>query len=186
MNEIVHLPVTHSPERPLDSAVDRVTGKPQERSRVRRRWGGWLLGLSAFLALAGALGFGAWRYRAEHQEVIATSEQRRDFVPSVRVATVRASDADMLVTLNATTAAFAAANIFARASGYVDRRYADIGDRVKAGQLLAEISAPELDHQIAQAEATLGQLRATLQEAQANMELARVTNARDSRLVKQG
>jgi RND family efflux transporter MFP subunit len=186
MNEVVHLPVTHSPERPPDPAVDRVTGKPQERSRARPQWGGWLLGLGAFLALAGALGLGAWRYRAEHREVIAASEQRREFAPSVRVVTVRASDADVLVTLPATTAAFAAANVFARASGYVDRRYVDIGDRVKAGQLLAEITAPELDHQIVQAQATLGQLQAAQQQAQANRDLARVTNERDSKLVKQG
>ena len=65
----------------------------------------------------------------------------------------------MIVTLPATTSAFAAANIFARASGYVAKRYVDIGDHVKAGDLLAEIVAPELDHQIAQAEATLGSAR---------------------------
>jgi len=186
MNEIVHLPLKDSPERPPDPVVDRVTEKPRKRSRVRRRWGGWLLGLGTLLALGGALDFGASQYRAEHREVTATSEQRRDFVPSVRVATVRASDADMLVTLPATTAAFAAANIFARASGYVDKRYVDIGDGVKAGQLLAEITAPELDHQIVQAQATLGQLQAAQQQAQANRDLAQVTNERDSKLVKQG
>ena len=43
--------------------------------------------------------------------------------------------------LPATTHAFTTANIFARASGYIDKRPADIGDRVKAGQLLAEIVA---------------------------------------------
>ena len=57
---------------------------------------------------------------------------------------------------------------------------------MKAGQLLAEIVAPELDHQIAQAEATLGQLKAALQQAQANRELAKVTWDRDGPLVKQG
>jgi RND family efflux transporter MFP subunit len=186
MNEIVHLPLKESPERPPDPAVGRVTEKPQQRSRARRRSGGWLFGLGALLALVGALYIGATRYRAEHREVIATSEQRRDFVPSVRVATVRASDADMLVTLPATTAAFAAANLFARVSGYVEKRYVDIGDRVKAGQLLAEISGPELDHQIAQAQATLVQLQAALRQAQANRDLANVTNERDSKLVKQG
>ena len=50
----------------------------------------------------------------------------------------------------------------------IAKREVDIGDRVKAGQLLAEIVAPELDHQIAQAEATLGQLKAALQQAEAN------------------
>jgi RND family efflux transporter MFP subunit len=62
----------------------------------------------------------------------------------------------------------------------------DIGDRVKEGQLLAEIVAPELDHQITQAQATLGQLRAALRQAQANLGLAQVTWNRDSPLVSQG
>ena len=44
------------------------------------------------LVLVGALGFGAWRHYSQQREVMATSEQRRNFVPSVRVATVRASD----------------------------------------------------------------------------------------------
>ena len=68
----------------------------------------------------------------------------------------------MLITLPGTTSAFTEANIFARASGYIDKRNVDIGDRVKKGQLLAQITAPELDHQIAQAEATLSQTRGHL------------------------
>jgi RND family efflux transporter MFP subunit len=118
--------------------------------------------------------------------VVATAEQSRDLVPQVRVATVRPSDGTEIVSLPATTSAFSAANIFARASGYIDKREVDIGDHVKSGQLLAEIVAPELDHQIAQAEATLGQLKAALQQAQANRELAKVTWDRDGPLVKQG
>ncbi len=129
---------------------------------------------------------GAWRHYSQHREVIATAEQRSDFVPQVRVATVKPSDEIETVSLPATTAAFPTANIFARASGYIDKREVDIGDHVKAGQLLAEIVAPELDHQIAQAQATLGQLQAAVQQAQANHELAKVTWDRDGPLVKQG
>jgi RND family efflux transporter MFP subunit len=88
--------------------------------------------------------------------------------------------------LPATTTAFEAANIFARTSGYIEKRYVDIGDRVKAGDLLANITAPELDHQIAQAKATLAQSEASLQQTQASRDLADVTNGRDSKLVTQG
>ena len=119
-------------------------------------------------------------------EVAATAEQAQNLVPNVRVAAVGASGGTMNVTLPATTTAFEAANIFARASGYIEKRYVDIGDHVKAGDLLAEITAPELDHQIAQAQATLAQNQATLQQTKANRELADVTNGRDSTLVKQG
>jgi multidrug resistance efflux pump len=45
--------------------------------------------------------------------------------------------------------------------------------------MLVQVTAPELDHQITQAEATLGQNKATVQQTQANLDLARVTWARD-------
>jgi multidrug efflux pump subunit AcrA (membrane-fusion protein) len=44
----------------------------------------------------------------------------------------------MSVTLPGTTAAFADANVYARATGYIARRNVDIGDRVKAGEVLAQ------------------------------------------------
>ena len=92
----------------------------------------------------------------------------------------------MLVSLPGTTSAFATADIFARASGYIAKRYVDIGDQVKQGQLLAEISAPEIDHQIAQAQATLSQSEAALRQQQANADLASVTWGRDKPLVEKG
>jgi RND family efflux transporter MFP subunit len=154
--------------------------------KARKRLGGLLFGFAVLLALAAALMFGARRYLAQQQETSAVAEQARNFVPSVRVATVQASDATRTVSLPATTTAFAAANLYARASGYIEKRYVDIGDHVKADQTLAQITAPELDHQIAQAEATLAQNKATVQQSQANRDLADVTNRRDSTLVKQG
>jgi RND family efflux transporter MFP subunit len=88
--------------------------------------------------------------------------------------------------LPGSTEAFEAANISARISGYIAKRYVDIGDRVKAGQILAEITAPELDHQIAQAQANLPQNQAALTQAQANREIANVTWGRDSTLLDKG
>jgi RND family efflux transporter MFP subunit len=99
---------------------------------------------------------------------------------------VRASGTTMSVNWPATTQAFEQANIYARASGYISRRDVDIGSHVKAAQLLVEITAPELDHQIAQAEGTLAQMRATLEQTQANRELAQVTWDRDNPLVQKG
>jgi RND family efflux transporter MFP subunit len=136
--------------------------------------------------LVAGLAFGASQLSAHNRLAAATTEQQQNFVPTVRVATVRASDPTIVVSRPATTSAFASATIFARASGYIETRKVDIGDRVKAGDLLALITAPELDHQIAQAEATLGQNQAAQQQAQANRDLASVTNARDSDLVKKG
>jgi RND family efflux transporter MFP subunit len=149
----------------------------------RRRW---LLAASPALALAVALAAGAWSHYSQHREMAAAGERSRDSIPGVRVTTVQSSEDIEVVSLPATTSAFSVANVFARASGYIDRREVDIGDKVKSGQLLAEIVAPELDHQIAQAEATLGQLKAALLQAEANSELAKVTWDRDAPLVKEG
>ena len=169
-----------------EPSVEPRTERPPKRLDRRRRWGGRLLALGAFLLLGGGLAFGATRYYAQQRQVMATAEQRRNFVPSVRVAMVRPSDRVVIVTLPATTLAFSAANLYARASGYIDKRLVDIGDRVKAGQLLAAISAPELDYQNSQNEHTLAQLRESLLQAQANLELAKITWDRDRPLVGQG
>ena len=159
---------------------------PENRREGQRRWGARLLGLGVLLALAGALAGGGWRHYLQQREAIAVSEQLRNFVPRVRVATVKPANAIAIARLPATTSAFTAANIFARASGYIEKRYVDIGDSVKEGQLLVEITAPELDHRIAQAEATLAQLKAAQQQAQANVDLAQVTLNRDVPLVRKG
>jgi multidrug efflux pump subunit AcrA (membrane-fusion protein) len=85
------------------------------------------------------------------------------------------------------------AYIFARAAGYLKRRYVDIGDRVSAGQLLAEIDAPDLDQQVtqgqaalSQAEGQLGQAEATLQQLIATRDLAAITWQRYQVLTKTG
>jgi RND family efflux transporter MFP subunit len=170
--------MTETPPRPPSDVPD---DRPKGRG-----WAGWLLGIGVLLVLGSGLAVGGWRHYSQQRDVLAVSEQRRDFVPTVRAAAIRAADGIQITTLPATTSAFAVANMFARASGYIQKRYADIGDRVKFGQLMAEIFAPELDHQIAQAEATLGQLKAAEQQAQANVDLAQVTWDRDRPLVRQG
>ena len=173
----------HAPLRQREREAEHAPATPD---KVRGRAGGRRLGLAALLVLFGALAFGAWQHWAQHMEALARAEQHRDFVPSVLVAPVRSSGAKMSVSWPATTDAFAVANIFARASGYIAKRNVDIGSHVKEGQVLAEITAPELDHQIAQAEATLAQMQSALRQAQANKDLANVTWGRDSKLVKEG
>jgi RND family efflux transporter MFP subunit len=148
--------------------------------------GGRLFAIGVAVLLLGALAIGFWRHYTLHAQVMATAEQRRDFVPSVRVAAVRASASTISVTWPGTTEAFAQANIYARASGYISKRNVDIGSQVKAGDLLVAITAPEVEHQIAQAEGTLAQLEASLQQAKANRDLAQVTWDRDAPLVQQG
>jgi RND family efflux transporter MFP subunit len=154
---------------------------PEKRTAGRKT-----LAFVVLLLLAGALGYGFWQHYRLHAEVIATAGARRDFVPTVRTAAVRASESVRLATWPGATEAFEQANINARASGYISKRNVDIGSRVKAGDLLVEITAPEIEHQIAQGEGTLEQLRAALQQAEANRDLAQVTWDRDRKLVQQG
>jgi RND family efflux transporter MFP subunit len=167
-------------------------GKPEREveqsppARGASRAGRRLLGLGASLVLFGAVGYGGWRHYQLHTEVLATAEQTRDFVPAVLTAPVRASPATASVFWPGSTLAFNLADIFARASGYIVTRNVDIGSRVKKGDVLVEISAPEIQHQIAQAEATLAQNQATLVQSQANRDLANVTWGRDKTLVQQG
>ena len=174
--------------RPSEPEPVRKPEREVEHPPVRgaSRTGRRLLGLGALLVLFGAVGYGGWRHYQLHTEVIATAEQTRDFVPAVLTAPVRASTPTVSVFWPGSTLAFNLADIFARASGYIVTRNVDIGSRVKKGDVLVEISAPEIQHQIAQAEATLAQNQATLVQSQANRDLANVTWGRDKTLVQQG
>ncbi|MFL6417406.1 MAG: efflux RND transporter periplasmic adaptor subunit, partial [Bryobacteraceae bacterium] len=78
------------------------------------------------------------------------------------------------------------AHIYARASGYVARRMVDIGDHVRAAQLLAAIDSPDLDRQVAQAEAAVQQSEASLGQLRAQQHLAQVTWDRWKVLVGKG
>src|SRR6202047_1872811 len=69
------------------------------------------------------------------------------------------------------------APIFAQTSGYLKKWYFDIGTEVKAGAVLAEIDTPQVDQQLAQAQAQLG-------VATAARNLAQVTYSRDQELLK--
>jgi RND family efflux transporter MFP subunit len=186
MSEVRERPKNEDVQDQPDPQIDRVVELPKDGRKRRRRYRGALLGGGTLLLLVGGLGIGGWRHYQAELAVTATAQQSRTLVPDVRVASVRAADSQITISLPATTLAFEAANVFARTSGYIEKRYVDIGDRVKAGALLADITAPELDHQIAQAKATLTQNQATLQQTQASRDLADVTNGRDSKLVKQG
>jgi len=97
--------------------------------------------------------------------------------PNVYVVRPEAA-AEAELSLAATTQAIQDAVIYARTSGYVSRRHVDIGDRVTAGQLLAEIDSPEIAQQLRQTQADLQQSEKTLDLQKASLELARTTLAR--------
>jgi len=144
-------------------------------------------------AILGALAWGAYGRWQRDAEAIETQQQTVNFVPEVRVAVAKGQDGPVLLTLPGTVLPFDQARIYARATGYVAERRVDIGSRVKKGELLLRIAAPDLDHQLSEAEARLGQMQGALEQARAAAEQARsdasladVTNTRTSRLAVQG
>jgi RND family efflux transporter MFP subunit len=138
--------------------------------------------------------FGGYLPRARRQAILAAeAEGRIEEIPRVSVAAVTRAAGNSTLVLTGNIQASTEAPVLARADGYVKRRYVDIGDRVTAGQVLAEIDAPELDQQLRQAEASLEQSKAALEQSLANLEqgktnreLARVTAVRWSNLATKG
>jgi multidrug efflux pump subunit AcrA (membrane-fusion protein) len=131
--------------------------------------------------------------RNQENAAVAAANDVKSAVPSVTTALVRRSVADVDIVLPGSVSALSEASIYSRATGYVRKRYVDIGDRVKQGQLLAEIDAPDLDQQVAQARAAvaqakqqLGMARASLIQYEAQRDLAKATLVRYEGLIKTG
>jgi multidrug efflux pump subunit AcrA (membrane-fusion protein) len=118
----------------VQPAPDRDTASPPPNTTKAHRGSGQrLLGLGVLVLFIGALALGVWRHYQQHRQVADTAEHQAGFVPSVRVEKVAQRLGRLHVTLPATTLGFVEANIYRRASGYVLKRYVDIGDHVKPG-----------------------------------------------------
>lgn len=118
------------------------------------------------------------------QEVAAWTNAQT--IPTVRVVRPEQGAQEQELVLPGNIAAFNTGSLFARASGYITAWSKDIGAHVTKGEILATISAPDLDQQLEQAKGQLAQLQAAVQQAQANADLGRVTDQRTSQLVVQG
>jgi RND family efflux transporter MFP subunit len=97
--------------------------------------------------------------------------------PVVSVTQPQRGDSSYALELPGRLEAYSRAPIYARVSGYLKDWKVDIGARVRAGQVLGEIEAPDLDQQLSQA-------KADLMTAQANEALAKTTAERWQRLLK--
>jgi len=141
---------------------------------------------------------GAWLggylpHKNQEAAALAAANEEKNAIPVVTTTVVRSAPADVDLALPGSISSVSEASIFARAAGYVVKRYVDIGDHVKGGQLLAQIDAPDLDQQVAQARAAvaqaqqqLGMVRASLIQAEAQRDLAKSTLTRYEGLVKSG
>ena len=157
-------------ERPVAQMEPRME-RPQPGPSRRP----WLTALVAFLIVVGLFIAGVLpRVKARARVARETSELA---VPTVVVVQPKRTGASQEIVLPANVQAFKDAPIYARTNGYLKRWYADIGTRVKVGQLLAEIDAPEVDQQLHQA-------RADLSTAEANLHLSEITATRYQGLLK--
>ncbi len=153
----------------------------------------WALFLGAIVLLVVAFFTGYIPLQKRNAVIGAQAQEFDQALPRVEVIEVGASSTVSELQLPGNIEAVTEAPILARADGYIRRRLVDIGDRVAAGQPVAEIEAPELDQQVLQAKANVDQAKAALDQAianetqgKANLELARVTAQRWGSLVTQG
>ncbi|BEV07272.1 MULTISPECIES: efflux RND transporter periplasmic adaptor subunit [unclassified Methylophilus] len=134
-----------------------------------------LAGLILALIASGIVIAGISSRHSHDASVKAWTDQQS--IPTVSIHTPAQSDQGGSLILPGRFEAYARAPIYARVSGYLKSWKADIGTRVKSGQLLAEIETPDLDQELLQAKADLA-------SAQANVALAETTAKRWQEMLK--
>ena len=149
--------------------------EPEKPPRKMRAGPFRLLILFAAVILAGLAFWGISTRSANTRQTQAVANQAAEM--RVDVVTPELGPSSVQLDLPGQTQAYTQAPIYAQTNGYLKKWYFDIGARVKAGDLLAEIETPTVDQQLDQA-------RATLKQAQAALDLSRVTYERDQDLFK--
>ncbi|MDE1937319.1 efflux RND transporter periplasmic adaptor subunit [Bradyrhizobium sp.] len=145
----------------------------EKRPTVSRR----KLGIFGVVAVAGALTLVVSGIRAREDSSVKLKEWTDEqAVPAVAVIYPDAGPLTATIDLPGRLEAYYRAPIFARVNGYLKSWSKDIGARVKAGEVIAEIDAPDLDQQLLQA-------RADLANQQASAKLSEVTLARRKTLI---
>ncbi len=138
----------------------------------------------AVLAVIGVVIFGLLPRLKQNRALAEESNKQKTALPQVTVGSPTPSpDADL--TLPGTMQAIADAVIGARSTGYVRERLVDIGTKVKAGQLLAVVEAPDVDAQLAQARQQTAQVQATVRQAESDVSSRRATVAQQQSAVNQ-
>ena len=134
----------------------------------------WLIGATALVAAGAVVAIGIVSRARSEQALVAVSAEQA--IPTVALAKpIHGDDVQNLI-LPGTVQPFYKASIFARVPGYLKSWQQDIGAHVTAGQVLASIDTPDLDQQLAQAQADLA-------TADANLQLADLTAKRWRALV---
>jgi RND family efflux transporter MFP subunit len=168
-------------EEPKQSGESDSLNEPGTAPKVANKRG---LGFGLiFLVLVAMSAIGWFVYkgittRVSAEKALVVETREANFL-TVAVTHPKVTGATQQLVLPGNTQPLIDAPVYARTNGYLKKWYADIGTRVKAGDLLADIETPEVDQQLQQA-------RADLETAQANLSLAEITAARMVNLEKKG
>lgn len=168
---------SNSPE----SDHPKLRASPPANSRRRM-----LVAILAAVVIALAFLAGWLPHSRRNQAADADAKEQQSALPVVEVQTVHRAPAKETLTLPGTVTPLRTAHVYARAPGYLKARYVDLGDRVRGGQLLGLISAPELDATVAQEAAAVQQSRNGVSTAQSELQLQQVTYTRVHTLVLHG
>jgi multidrug efflux pump subunit AcrA (membrane-fusion protein) len=167
---------------PPQMGAEPVNNQHQDGSKGRR-----ILILVIVVLVVGAALLVGWLPRHKRdREITAKANTERTSLPVVEVQTVGAATSEQELTLPGTVTPLEAAHIYARASGFFERRYVDLGDSVRKGQLLGLISAPDLDAVVSQQTSLVQQSGAGVLSAQAAVQLQQATYNRVHTLVQHG
>jgi RND family efflux transporter MFP subunit len=170
----------HAEHKPGD--LDFVLPAPALVSRTR------LVGLVAIgLATLGGAFLLRWLPNRAARAALATESQATQVAtPRVQIVLPTVISSDRSLSLPGSVQPLEETVLYPRASGYVRQWNVDLGDNVKAGDVLAEIDTPDLDQQLAQARAQLAQAEAGLVQARANARFSKTNLERYVQLTPQG
>jgi multidrug efflux pump subunit AcrA (membrane-fusion protein) len=162
--------------------TEPVSNEHKDASKGRR-----ILTVVIVVLVVGAALLLGWLPRHKRdREIAAKANTERTSLPIVEVQTVGAATSDQQLTLPGTVTPLEAAHIYARATGFFEHRYVDLGDKVRQGQLLGLISAPDLDAVVSQQVSLVRQSDAGVVSAQAAAQLQQATYSRVHTLVQHG
>ena len=142
-----------------------------------------LLLFAALLAGTFLVGLAPQKSRKDR---LADTAALLDMTPVVNVAHPSLAPPQDELRLPADVRAYAEATLEARATGYLRSLHADLGDRVKEGELLAEIDAPDLDAELVRAQATSALAQQGVAKAANDLDLAKITLARYEGFAQKG
>ncbi|HXS29016.1 MAG TPA: efflux RND transporter periplasmic adaptor subunit [Steroidobacteraceae bacterium] len=148
------------------------------RERVGRQRLGWIVAVAAVAALSALVLMRAGRGGARARAAAAR-------IPAVSVVRVEREDLFNEINVPAEFRPYQEVDLHAKVAGYVRDMRVDIGDRVKAGDLIARLEVPELDAQLAHDVAVRERAQAAFRDAHLDYTRLLAANRQHANLIAQ-